>query len=113
MTGDAETIRRKVRVLREHCEAVGRDPAEITVSRLGTLVLTDSAEETASTRDFLRDAAGEEAAAGFNVGQDDEIVSQAEELRDAGVQYLIVNMPTSGPDAVRRAGELLGAGVDG
>jgi alkanesulfonate monooxygenase SsuD/methylene tetrahydromethanopterin reductase-like flavin-dependent oxidoreductase (luciferase family) len=73
----------------------------------------DSAEATTSTRDFLRDAAGEEAAAGFNVGQDDEIVSQAEELRDAGIQYLIVNMPTSGPDAVRRAAELLGALVDG
>ncbi len=32
--GDLSTIRRKVDVLRRHCESEGRDPAEITVSRL-------------------------------------------------------------------------------
>jgi F420-dependent oxidoreductase-like protein len=108
VTGDADTIRRKVRVLHEHCAAVGRDPSEVTVSRLSTLVLTDSAAETASTREFLASAAGEEAVAGFNVGQADEIVSQANELREAGVQYQIFNMPTSGEEVIRRVGELLG-----
>ena len=112
VTGDIDTIRRKVGVLHEHCAAVGRDPAEITVSRLSTLVLTDSASETASTRDFLVAAAGEEAAAGFNVGQPDEIVSQAGELREAGVQYQIFNMPTSGKDVVARVGELLSGLAD-
>ena len=38
----------------------GRDPAEVTVSRLSTLVLTASEEETAATRDFLRQVTGEE-----------------------------------------------------
>ena len=32
--GDAATIAHKVEVLRGHCEAVGRDPSEVTVSRL-------------------------------------------------------------------------------
>ena len=35
-------------------QAVGRDPSEVTVSRLSTLVLTASDEETAATKDFLR-----------------------------------------------------------
>jgi len=104
--GDLSTIRRKVDVLRRHCESEGRDPAEITVSRLSTLVLTDSAEETVTTREFLRDAVGEES--GFNVGREDDILEQVEELRAAGVGYFIFNMPTSGPDAVRRLGQMFG-----
>ena len=45
--GDAATVAHKVDVLRGHCKAIGRDPSEVTVSRLSTLVLTGSAEETA------------------------------------------------------------------
>jgi len=108
ITGDAATIRHKVGVLRDHCAAVGRDPAEVTVSRLSTLVVTGSAEETAATWDFLRSAVGDDAA-GFNVGQEDEIVAQIEELQAAGTEYLIFNMPTGDAAAVRRAGELLTA----
>ena len=48
--GDLATIRRKVDVLRRHCESEGRDPTEVTVSRLSTLVLTDSEDETVATR---------------------------------------------------------------
>jgi F420-dependent oxidoreductase-like protein len=104
VTGDLATIRRKADVLRRHCESEGRDPTEVTVSRLSTLVLTDSEDETVATRAFLRDAVGEES--GFNVGRDEEILEQMEELRSAGVDYFIFNMPTSGPDAVRRVGQL-------
>jgi F420-dependent oxidoreductase-like protein len=109
IAGDAETIRHKVGVLRQHCESAGRDPAEVKVSRLCTLVVTDSDDETATTRDFLRSVVGEEQLAGFNVGQEHEILEQFEELTDAGVEYFIFNMPTSGRDAVRRVGGLLGA----
>jgi F420-dependent oxidoreductase-like protein len=34
--GDARTVSRKVAVLHEHCATVGRDPAEIEVTHLGT-----------------------------------------------------------------------------
>jgi F420-dependent oxidoreductase-like protein len=102
--GDLATIRRKVDVLRRHCESEGRDPTEVTVSRLSTLVLTDSEDETVATRAFLRDAVGEES--GFNVGGEEEILEQLEELRSAGVDYFIFNMPTSGPDSVRRVGQM-------
>ncbi len=40
--GDVTTVAHKVDVLRNHCRAVGRDPSEVTVSRLATLVLTAS-----------------------------------------------------------------------
>lgn len=107
ITGDAATIRHKLGVLREHCAAAGRDPSEITNTRLATLMLTDSAEQTAQTREFLVQAAGPEAAAGFNVGEANEIVDQVGELVAAGLDTLIFNMPLGNAEAVDRAGTLL------
>jgi hypothetical protein len=34
--GDADTVRHKLEVLHDHCAAEGRDPADITVTHLGT-----------------------------------------------------------------------------
>ena len=104
--GDAATVAHKVDVLRGHCEALGRDPSEVTVSRLSTLVLTASEEETAATRDFLRQVTGEEPTTS-DIGTPDELVARVEELAAAGVEYFIFNMPTGTPDTVRRVGELL------
>lgn len=104
--GDVATIAHKVGVLRRHCTAVGRDPAEITVSRLATLVLTGSAQQTADTKAFLRQVTGEEPTTS-NVGTPDELVGQVEELAAAGVDDFIFNVPTGTPDTVRQVGELL------
>ncbi len=104
--GDVTTIAHKVGVLRGHCTAVGRDPAEITVSRLATLVLTGSAQQTADTKAFLRQVTGEEPTTS-NVGTPDELVGQVEELAAAGVDDFIFNVPTGTPDTVRQVGELL------
>jgi F420-dependent oxidoreductase-like protein len=107
--GDAATIAHKVEVLRGHCRAVGRDPSEVTVSRLSTLVLTGSDEETATTKDFLRQVTGEEPT-GSDVGTPDQLVGRVEELAAAGVEYFVFNVPTGTPETVRRVGEgLVGA----
>jgi F420-dependent oxidoreductase-like protein len=104
--GDAATVAHKVDVLHRHCEELGRDPSDITVSRLSTLVLTASAEETTSTRDFLRQVTGEEPTTS-DIGTPDELIARVEELAAAGVQYFIFNMPTGTPETVRQVGELL------
>jgi F420-dependent oxidoreductase-like protein len=104
--GDAATIAHKVDVLRRHCDAVGRDPSEVTVSRLATLVLTENEQETATTKDFLRQVTGEEPS-GSNVGTADELVAQIDELAAVGVDYFIFNMPTGTADTVRRVGDAL------
>ena len=104
--GDPATIAHKVEVLRSHCDAVGRDPSEITVSRLSTLVLTANEEETAATQDFLRQVTGEDPT-GSDVGTEDELVARVEELAAAGVDYFIFNVPTGTPDTVRRVGAVL------
>lgn len=104
--GDAATIAHKVGILRGHCEAVGRDPSEVTVSRLATLVLTENEAETAASNDFLRQVTGEEPS-GSNVGTADDLVGQVEELAAAGVDYFIFNMPTGNAEVVRRVGDAL------
>jgi F420-dependent oxidoreductase-like protein len=106
ITGDPATIAHKVEVLRGHCTSVGRDPSEVTVSRLSTLVLTGSEAETQATRDFLRQVTGEEPT-GSDVGTADELVARVEELGAAGVEYFVFNVPTGTPDTVRRVGEAL------
>ena len=106
ITGDPATIAHKVEVLRGHCAAEGRDPSEVTVSRLSTLVLTASEEETATTKDFLAQVTGEEPT-GSDVGTADELVARVEELGATGVEYFVFNVPTGTQDTVRRLGEVL------
>ena len=103
--GDAATVAHKVDVLRGHCKDVGRDPSEVTVSRLGTLILTAGADETAATNDFLRQVGADPA--GADVGTADELVARVEELAAAGVEYFVFNIPTGTSDTVRQVGELL------
>jgi len=43
--GDVATIRHKLEVLARHCEDVGRDPTQITKTRLGTLVIAGTQAE--------------------------------------------------------------------
>jgi F420-dependent oxidoreductase-like protein len=104
--GDPATVAHKVEVLRGHCRDVGRDPSEVTVSRLSTLVLTANEEETAATKDFLRQATGEEPS-GSDVGTADELVARVEDLAAAGVEYFVFNVPTGTPDTVRQLGTAL------
>src|ERR1700722_1650879 len=104
--GDAATVAHKVDIMRGHCKEFGRDPTEVTVSRLSTLVLTGTEEETVATKDFLRQVTGEEPTTS-DIGTPDELVGRVEELAAAGVEYFVFNMPTGSPSTVRQVGELL------
>jgi F420-dependent oxidoreductase-like protein len=107
VTGDPEMIRHKIDVIQRHCKDVGRDPSEIAITRMATLVITDSPQATADTRSFVTAAAGEEAARTFNIGQEDEVLAQLKELTSAGVDEFIFNMPLSDAAGVGAAGRML------
>jgi F420-dependent oxidoreductase-like protein len=62
--GEPETLRHKIRVLRQHCADAGRDPADITVTQLSSV----------------------------GYGSTDELVGRYRELADAGVQNAIVSL---------------------
>jgi F420-dependent oxidoreductase-like protein len=108
--GDAERLRHLVGVLEGHCERLGRDPSEITKTRLGTIAIGSTHEEAERKLDFLRRRAGmrEEILATVVAGDPDAVVEQAEGLLDAGIDALIFNAPdTHDTETVALIGETL------
>jgi F420-dependent oxidoreductase-like protein len=109
--GDIDTVRHKLDVLARHCEAVGRDPATITKTRLGTLVLGTSAPEAERKVADLRAARGfDDAAIGAMViaGDPDAVVEKAAAFFEAGLDGLVFNMPDADDlEVVALAGQTL------
>jgi len=95
--GDPATVRRKVEVLREHCAAVDRDPAEVHVSQLSTASVVGP---------------GGAADRGHpGAGSVEEQVGRYRDLAEAGVQTAIVTVPELGtdPGALARFAPVLAA----
>ena len=93
--GDVATIRHKLEVLERHCEAIGRDPAEITKTRLGGLVIAATHAEAERKGTRLAKARGmdEERYRGYVVaGDPDAVPEQVAEYLDAGLDGIIFNM---------------------
>jgi F420-dependent oxidoreductase-like protein len=107
VSGDTAMVKHKLEVLERHCADVGRGRGEIEITRLGSLFVTSTAEETRQVRGLVTQAAGAEAAAGFTIGEPDEVVAQVGELIDAGVDEFYFNMPLADPDGITQAGKLL------
>ena len=104
VSGGPDTIAHKLDVLRRHCDDVGRDPAEITTTRLGTLVLTPDADETARTRE-LPLAAWRATSSTSSSSSASPTTSSRRSARSSttGLDCLIFNMPLSDPDDRRAA----------
>jgi F420-dependent oxidoreductase-like protein len=109
--GDAAMIGHKLEVLREHCDAVGRDPGQIVTTRLGTLIVAETmaeAERRKRVWQVQRGVPDESVGARLWWGDADAIAGQAKTMLDVGLGGLLFNMPSgSSPDDVRLAGEAL------
>ena len=109
--GDPAAIRHKVEVLADHCREVGRDPAEIVKTRLGTLVVTATKEEGDARREAFKRLRGIDDAmlpSMLTCGTADEIGDAVQPFFDAGLDGLIFNMPAgSTPEMVELAGTAL------
>ena len=99
--------RHKIEVLHRHCADAGRDPAEVQVTWMAPVLLTESAEQTEATRDMVRSSADEETVAGFLIGQPDELPDLVAPYVEAGVDEVIVSLPYGSPDDIRRVGDVL------
>jgi F420-dependent oxidoreductase-like protein len=115
--GDPERSRHLMDVLDSHCADVGRDPKEITRTRLGTLAIAESHDEAerrlASWPDRLQ-LDPERLRNVVTVGTPDEVIEQVHALREAGIEGLIMNMPDPHDlDSVALAGETLVRAFDG
>jgi F420-dependent oxidoreductase-like protein len=113
--GDVERVRHLVNVLEQHCASVGRDPAEITKTRLGTLAIAPSREQAERKVELLRarvQMPEERLRMMLTVGTPDEVAGQARALLEAGLDGLVFNMPdVDDLETVRLAGETLAAVV--
>jgi F420-dependent oxidoreductase-like protein len=111
--GDLPTMRHKLEVLERHCEAVGRDPATITKTRLGGLVIADTVEQAQQRGREMARARGmdEERYRGYVIaGDPDTVCEQVAAYFDAGLDGLVFNMHDAQDlEPVRLAGRTLSA----
>jgi F420-dependent oxidoreductase-like protein len=93
--GSAETVKRKLSILKEHCRNVGRDYESILKTKLGVVVIDDD-EETARKRLQQIIKVPEEQIDEFAIyGSPEDVLKQKESLEEAGIQYLIVDLDPS------------------
>jgi F420-dependent oxidoreductase-like protein len=93
--GDLPTVRHKLAILDRHCEDVGRDPKEITRTRLGTLIVAPSQSEAKEKldREARRYPFGEEAfRSDVIAGDPDTVAGTIRDYLDAGLDGLIFNL---------------------
>jgi len=109
--GDVATVRHKLEVLNRHCEAIGRDPAEITKTRLGGLLIADSQSQAEHKATLLAEARGVDPAQLRDyvaVGGPDSVCELVGEYLEAGLDGMIFNMfDAQDLDVVRLAGKTL------
>jgi len=109
--GDLDAIRHKLSVLEQACERAGRDPAEITKTRLGALVVAEDEAQLERKLDALRAARpiDEAQLRGYVLaGTPDRVVEQVEAFLDAGLDGMIFNLHDAHElEPVALAGETL------
>lgn len=87
VNGDPPTIRHKLDILRRHCDAVGRDEAEIIKSTCVLIQLIERAE------DIDRVTVNPVRTESVIVGTPEMVREQLQTFVDAGIDYVIVTLP--------------------
>ena len=91
--GDLETVKRKDRILREHCDRVGRDFDEIERTLgLGRLFIRDSAAEAKRVAERTLESNGG-ARYEATVGTPEEIAERLAPFLELGRRHLVANFP--------------------
>jgi F420-dependent oxidoreductase-like protein len=114
--GGVDVVRHKVAVLRRHCDAVGRDPAAVEVTQLGTVLVGRDRDELAREVERLRPArvGAERFARHVNAGTAADHVARLRGLAAAGVQTAIVSLAGLGTtEQIERFAEVITAVRDG
>jgi F420-dependent oxidoreductase-like protein len=89
----------KVKVLRERCEEIGRDPATLETSMLLTVLLDDNVKT---------DQIPAQRSSRMVAGSADSIAEQVQaNVLDAGIDGVIINMPSYTPGVITAVGDAL------
>ena len=92
--GDVERVRHLLGVLDRHCEDVGRDPSEITRTRMAGVLIAET-HEAAERKKQAAAAAGvaQERLDTMLLGEPDAVAEAAAAYKDAGIQGMTVTLP--------------------
>jgi F420-dependent oxidoreductase-like protein len=90
--GDADRVRHLMGVLDRHCEDVGRDPSEITRTKMAAAFAAPTHEEAMRKLEAAGMPEDTRRALAI-VGEPDELAEQAQAFLDAGVDGLTVRLP--------------------
>jgi F420-dependent oxidoreductase-like protein len=94
--GSAETVKTKLKVLKNHCESVGRDYNSILKTKLGAIVVDDDKEIAKSRVQHAFKGIPEEQINEFVIyGTPEDVSRQIELIEQVGIQYLIVDLESS------------------
>jgi F420-dependent oxidoreductase-like protein len=103
--GDVERIKHLLGVLERHCADVGRDPAEITKTRMASVCIAPTREAAEAKLEALGLSRAQVLAGG-----PEEVAAQAQAFLDAGLDGLTITLPdVHDLETVQLAGETLGA----
>jgi F420-dependent oxidoreductase-like protein len=94
VTGDVATVRHKASVLRRHCADAGRDPADVAMTHLSTVLVGTDDGHVAGLMERLRPARQDPArfAASVNAGTVDDHIGRFRELAEAGAAEVMVRL---------------------
>ncbi|HYH92223.1 MAG TPA: LLM class flavin-dependent oxidoreductase [Candidatus Saccharimonadales bacterium] len=95
--GGLEQVRRKEAILLQHCETVGRDPAEIErTTGIGTVVIRDSRAEALKVQKELASRnGGADPWKDQPVGTPEDVAERVAPFLDIGYRHLIAGFPSS------------------
>ncbi len=110
--GEPDVVRRKVEVLRGHCRTEGRDPDEIAITQLSSVLC--AADETGLAEALARAAdeqvSPEAVAERLDAGTPDDHIGRFRALAEAGVDEVIVSLADIGdPGAPERFAPVIAA----
>ena len=91
--GSAETVKRKLSILNEHCKSVGRDYDSILKTKLGFIVIDNDKKMLEKRVQQISKVMPEERVREFVIhGTPEDVLKQIELLEEVGIQYLIVDL---------------------
>jgi F420-dependent oxidoreductase-like protein len=91
--GSAETIKRKLSILREHCKSVGRDYDSILKTKLGFIVIDNDRETLEKRIQQISKVIPEEQVRDIiTYGTPEDVLKQIGLLEEVGIEYLIVDL---------------------
>jgi F420-dependent oxidoreductase-like protein len=94
--GSPETVRKKLDILKEHCQSVGRDYDSILKTKLVATIVDDNSDMVKNkVRETFRGIPEEQIKEFVIYGTPEDVSRQIEMLEEVGIHYLIVDLEPS------------------